>query len=132
MTAKKETKIGNTQWARFEDWISDIAGKHRDWTIVAEIEDYSGVHDEPFTERKATLSYLASNSKDSMSKAFELCQWDIHFDIGDVSVENTDKGIVCTKISAMMLQESLSHLGRKRDHTRLSGGFGLLLRTTST
>jgi hypothetical protein len=95
MATPKETKIGSPQWARFEDWLSNVAGRHRDWTIVAEMDSYSGVREEPFSERKATLSYLARNTRDSVLKAFETSDWDVHFDIGDVSIEETDKGIVC-------------------------------------
>jgi hypothetical protein len=87
--------LGSFEWARFEDWLSNEAGKYHDWTVVAELESCSGVKNEPFTERRATLSYLARNKKESVLKAFEYDGWDTQYDQGNVHIEESDEGIIC-------------------------------------
>lgn len=87
--------LGSPEWARFEDWLSNEAGKYHYWTVVAESESYFGVKNEPFTESRATLSYLARNKKESLLQAFEYDGWDTQYDQGNVSIEKTDEGIIC-------------------------------------
>ncbi|MCK4525837.1 hypothetical protein KAW18_00585 [candidate division WOR-3 bacterium] len=87
--------LGSPEWARFEDWLSNEAGKYHYWTVVAELESYSGVKNEPFTERRATLSYLARNKKESVLKAFEYDGWDTQYDQGNVHIEESAEGIIC-------------------------------------
>lgn len=87
--------LGSPEWARFEDWLSNEAGKYHYWTVIAELESYSGVINELFTERRATLSYLARNKKESVLKAFEYDGWDTQYDQGNVHIEKSDEGIIC-------------------------------------
>ncbi len=88
-------KVGSPEWARFEDWLHNILGKHDDWTVVAEFEGYSGVLGEPFTESRATLSYLARNKEEAIKKAFEYDGWDTGYDQGNAYIEDADNGIIC-------------------------------------
>jgi len=87
--------LGSPGWARFEDWLSNEAGKYHYWTVVAELENYFDVKNEFFTERRATLSYLSRNKKESLLKAFEYDSWDTQYDQGNVQIEDADEGIIC-------------------------------------
>lgn len=87
--------LGSPEWARFEDWIHTILGRYCDWTVIAELERFSGVNDEVFSETRAILSYLARNKEESMIKAFEYDGWDTQYDQGGVWVEDADNGIIC-------------------------------------
>ncbi len=88
-------ELGSPEWARFEDWLYNILGKYNDWTVVAEFESYSGIKDEPFTERRATHSYLTRNKEETIKKAFEYDEWDTQYDQGNVYIEDADDGIIC-------------------------------------
>jgi len=87
-------KIGSPEWARFEDWLHNILGKYNDWTVVAELESNSNERNEPFTEHRATLSYLTRNKKETVIKALEYDGWDVQRDQGNGYIDDTDDGII--------------------------------------
>ena len=88
------TKMGSPEWARFEDWICDILGKPDDWTVIAELNNYSSTGDDPFTESRTTLSYLAANRAELVEKIFKYDSWDIQYTQGNGYIKDTGDGII--------------------------------------
>ncbi len=90
----KSLQVGTPVWARFEDWLEDILGKYSDWTIVAELEDYTGSSKEPFSEMKATLAYLAKYDQTDLKNTFQYDGWDVQYDQGKAYSEEADEGAI--------------------------------------
>lgn len=95
---EKAIQIGSPSWARFEDWINNIFGKYSHWTVVAELEDFSGISTSKFFEMKATLSYLIENDIEKLNSIFAYDGWDTQYDQGRVSFEETDQGAIFHEI----------------------------------
>lgn len=94
----KTIQEGSPNWARFEDWINNILGKYYHWTVVAELEDSSGISTGNFSEIKATLSYLVKNDIEKLKSIFTYDGWNTQYDQGRVSFEEIDNGAIFHEI----------------------------------
>jgi hypothetical protein len=95
MSKERKVEVGSPKWARFEDWLSGEAGRAHDWVVVAQLDDVSGLTEKGFVEKRATLSYLARNRRETLKRAFQHVSWDLHYGTGPVYVEEADHGIAC-------------------------------------
>jgi hypothetical protein len=90
-----EVRPGTPEWAGFDDWIRRRLGAGCDWTVVAEAQDYSGLRQHRYNERRATHSYLVRNDPSILKGVFECDGWDVHFEHGGVSFDGQDHGVSC-------------------------------------
>lgn len=97
MPTKTKIELGSTEWAWFEDWLSNILGKYNDWTVIAKLPIYYSEKKCPFTEYISILSYLAINKKEVIKRIFECAGWDIQYTQRDPNIEVADRGIICQK-----------------------------------
>jgi hypothetical protein len=119
---EKAIQVGSPSWARFEDWINIFLGKYSDWTVVAELEDSSGLSVNKFFEIKATLSYLVKHDIEQIKNILTYDSWDTQYNQGGVSFEETDQGAIFHEMLGSDARVFITHkeaIGTYQSHWKL-------------
>lgn len=90
---------GSGPWARFDDWLEASAGIRHPWTLIAVLDFMNTPKDSLPYEQLGTFSYLLQNESEVVKDVLSYDSWDAQYDLGSVSAEYSDEGIIlCERI----------------------------------